>query len=613
MRFLNTTTLQFEYVLDYELSEEKNKYAILSHRWGRDEDEITYEDMTSSVDLSYKPGFIKVTEFCNLAFHSGFRYAWVDTCCINKGNSSELAEAINSMYLWYKLSTLCVVYLEDVPEKLLEGSEWFDRGWTLQELIAPRSVSFFNKHWEPIGTKLELLESLAQKTGIPKDVLGNVTEPWSCSIAQRMSWAAGRVTKRVEDRAYSLLGLFEVNMPMIYGEREKAFLRLQQQIVRMSKDESLFAWETKHDLDPSKPFFSIYASDPCAFLNCGSIVTIPGSSGFEERNGELIMTLPCCRYTPGILDIFLHCMDKAKPKNRSYITISKVFREETYVRIRDVGVFDERQSPLGGNQRTMRFPVNPRAPPVVIFYGFWLRTLEPPGYQERNICISSASPAIDPTYIQQKRKGGITGLVRLQSKHTLAPFVWSEIAWIVFGFDNENNPQVWLANDTFTDKFQVRPVPEQDPVDQPKDGDEVCMRKTHEITRSEEFFRNNRDVLYEWPEGRARIPVDRKKGLHEFSMPNLNLQVSVRLHPCQNPAVRLLPYPIKHIDEEKQTPDTTFIWVVDITPSPECRPPLPRRVIQKTNWENWLCIVVFCPVCALCGCSSQYIIPVSWH
>jgi hypothetical protein len=511
MRFLNTTTLLFEHVLDYELSEDKNKYAILSHRWGRDEDEVTYDDMTSTKDLSHKPGYTKVTQFCNLASRSGFRYAWVDTCCINKGNASELAEAINSMYLWYKLSTLCVVYLEDVPEKPLERSEWVDRGWTLQELIAPRSVSFFNKLWEPIGNKLELLEILAQKTGIPQDVLGNVTEPWSCSIAQRMSWAARRVTKRIEDRAYSLLGLFEVSMPMTYGEREKALLRLQQQIVLMSRDESLFAWKLKHDLDPSKPFFSIYASDPSAFLDCGSIVTTLGSSGFEERNGELVITLPCCRSSPGIFDILLHCMHEKMPEKRFYVTVSEVFREETFVRTRNVEGFSEGQRQPRGDQRTKRFPVIPRSPPVNILYGFWLRKLELPGYQERNISIISSSPAIEPAYIQQKREGGITGLVRLQSKHTPIPLVWSEIAWIVFSFDNDTNPQLWLANDTFTDKFEIRPVLDQNPVEQPKDSNEDFMKSAYEMTRSEKSIREQRDVLYEWPEGRARIPVDRKK------------------------------------------------------------------------------------------------------
>jgi hypothetical protein len=150
-------------------------------------------------------------------------------------------EAINSMYLWYSQSNMCFAYLEDVPRKQLTASEWFDRGWILQELIAPKVVTFYDSQWKSVGTKTELMEPLSQKTKIPTAVLNNTAKPRAYSVAQRMSWAAERVTKRVEDRAYSLMGLFDVYMPMIYGERERAFVRLQQQIIQKTKDESIFA------------------------------------------------------------------------------------------------------------------------------------------------------------------------------------------------------------------------------------------------------------------------------------------------------------------------------------------------------------------------------------
>lgn len=129
MRFLNTTTISFEEVSDSEI--DKLDYAILSHRWGADEDEISYEDRLSSDDeaLSLKKGFAKIKGFCALASSQNCRYGWVDTCCINKGDSSELTEAINSMYLWYRQSKICHVYLQDVPRKPWTESEWFDRGW----------------------------------------------------------------------------------------------------------------------------------------------------------------------------------------------------------------------------------------------------------------------------------------------------------------------------------------------------------------------------------------------------------------------------------------------------------------------------------------------------
>ena len=117
MRFLNTETLEFEQIPDSELHFEKNQYAILSHRWGLQEEEVSFEDVLSSTDHSHKKGFDKLKGFCRVASSANCRYGWVDTCCINKKDSVELGEAINSMYHWYRSSRLCVVYLEDVPQK----------------------------------------------------------------------------------------------------------------------------------------------------------------------------------------------------------------------------------------------------------------------------------------------------------------------------------------------------------------------------------------------------------------------------------------------------------------------------------------------------------------
>lgn len=242
MRFVNTRTYRFEEVPDSTLEAEENSYAILSHRWGAVQDEISFADINESRDFFHKRGFAKFKGFCDLAASLGYRYGWDDTCCINKGDASELAEAIHSMYRWYQTSSICIVYLEDIPEKGMLDSGWFDRGWTLQELIGPKAASFYDRDWNCMGTKIELLGELSGKTGIPENVLSHASNPATCSIAQRMSWAAKRETTRIEDRAYSLLGLFNVSLPQIYGEREKAFLRLQRAIIQQSKDESIFAW-----------------------------------------------------------------------------------------------------------------------------------------------------------------------------------------------------------------------------------------------------------------------------------------------------------------------------------------------------------------------------------
>ncbi|KAI6008041.1 heterokaryon incompatibility protein-domain-containing protein, partial [Pisolithus marmoratus] len=235
-------------------------YAILSHRW---QDEVDYNEMVNLMemegakreDVRRRNGYKKILKSCRQAKKDGFEWLWVDTCCIDKRSSSELSEAINSMYRWYENSTKCYAYLYDIDSptfpmaKNLERydkhkgwPEWFSRGWTLQELIAPRDVQFFNKEWVPIGNKRDLADNLEKITRVSKDILISGLDSGVRSAAQIMSWAADRETTRVEDRAYSLLGLFGVHMPMVYGEGKSAFLRLQLEIIRSSNDHSIFAW-----------------------------------------------------------------------------------------------------------------------------------------------------------------------------------------------------------------------------------------------------------------------------------------------------------------------------------------------------------------------------------
>ena len=199
------------------------------------------------VDSKLSP---KILEACRVAREAGYEHLWVDSCCIDKASSSELSEAINSMYQWYGLSTVCYAYLADVPpgkDPSEEGSafresRWFKRGWTLQELIAPESVIFLASDWTPIGSKLDLVDLVEEITGIPDEALVHWTSLDAFSVAQRLSWAASRETTRVEDSAYSLLGIFDITMPTLYGEGDRAFRKLQEEILRRVPDQSIFAW-----------------------------------------------------------------------------------------------------------------------------------------------------------------------------------------------------------------------------------------------------------------------------------------------------------------------------------------------------------------------------------
>jgi hypothetical protein len=266
MRLLHTTMLEMRefistgldetiFVIDEGSYEEINNsgipnYAILSHTWG--EEEVTFQDMTGDRHKAEsKLGFSKIINSCRQAARDGFEYIWIDTCCIDKSSSAELSEAINSMYRWYEKSKLCYAYMSDVscipetPEVFhssFSASRWFTRGWTLQELIAPDIVHFYNRDWLPVGTKEELLELVATATGIDMCALDGYKPLTDFTVARRMFWASRRQTTRPEDMAYCLLGIFGINMPLLYGERENAFLRLQEEIMKTTSDQSLFAW-----------------------------------------------------------------------------------------------------------------------------------------------------------------------------------------------------------------------------------------------------------------------------------------------------------------------------------------------------------------------------------
>lgn len=224
------------------------KYAILSHRWGAEE--VTFKDLIDGTGKS-KAGYNKI-RFCGeQAKRNGLQYFWVDTCCIDKSNSTELQEAITSMFRWYQDAVKCYVYLGDVSrprtysadasdkawKSTFQKSEWFTRGWTLQELLAPSSVDFFSKDGELLGNKASLERHICETTGVPAKALRG--GPLSgFSVAERMSWAVNRLTLRDEDKVYSLFGIFGVFLPIIYGEgRENASRRLREEIDKKKRYE----------------------------------------------------------------------------------------------------------------------------------------------------------------------------------------------------------------------------------------------------------------------------------------------------------------------------------------------------------------------------------------
>ncbi|KAI0443657.1 HET-domain-containing protein [Xylaria telfairii] len=380
MRFVKTTTLKFNEVSDLEIHKLQG------------EDEIKYVDVISmNSNVKAKKGFGKFAGACALAKRLGYELIWIDTCCINKSAAAELGEAINLMYRWYEISIVCIAYLQDVTSMpSFKESEWFKRGWTLQELIAPKVVKFYGRDWNFLGDKDGLSCEIISKTGVPADVLGKRKHPYSCSVAQRMSWAAKRTTGRLEDRAYSLMGLFDVNMPMIYGERDRAFLRLQEHI--MSK------------LDEKQVYCGLLAPSPACFARSSDV-------GFRINQFGLFISLPAIQRgragSPGQYAIFLVEL----PEGDLYARRSTSSGESTFT------------------TTTVTSPPN-------LYPGFWLRKI---AFHYTSISsyeiLGRISPEVADRIRLPDQEFGTAGILRLTLSNRVQP---AGFGWIKLGFNVEN-------------------------------------------------------------------------------------------------------------------------------------------------------------------------------
>lgn len=297
MRLINASTFELEEFFDDRIP----PYAILSHTWGEDE-----VDFRGFYDRTHRHGvgWVKITNSCKQAVKENLGYVWVDTCCIDKTSSAELQESINSMFNYYRDAAVCYAFLVDVTDEpwneQFRKSRWFKRGWTLQELLAPREVVFFANirssiaelsnldiGWKWIGRRGQNTSSnapiiapavlgfqISEITRIEFDFVVGIYPLSDASVATRMAWAAGRQTTRKEDRAYSLLGLFNINMPLLYGEGHRAFERLQKEIMAVSDDETILAWH--YGLDFGKcTHGGLFARTPDCYKECIELVRIP--------------------------------------------------------------------------------------------------------------------------------------------------------------------------------------------------------------------------------------------------------------------------------------------------------------------------------------------------
>lgn len=278
-------------------------YAILSHTW-ETEGEISMQEFRNpSADTKAKTGYVKIHKACEKALQYGIQHIWVDTCCIDKTSSAELSEAINSMFSWYEEALVCFAYLADVPPALgsphdnFDTSRWFTRGWTLQELLAPRKLDFFANDWTLIANRHELASRISHITNIKEAHLVDATPAAQrdllarTSVAEKMSWASKRETTRKEDMAYCLLGILGVNMPLIYGEGDRAFLRLQEEVVRTSFDPTILAWDALHNMRPLARQETRPSSSWMLAIKTLAGRDHPLRAGLHEHTSEVLMGL----------------------------------------------------------------------------------------------------------------------------------------------------------------------------------------------------------------------------------------------------------------------------------------------------------------------------------
>ncbi|KAK1956063.1 HET-domain-containing protein [Colletotrichum sublineola] len=345
MRLLHTTNLNIEEFTGSKsgrllVHEERNavpvravpRYAILSHTW-EEEEEVTLQDWQGDTDSrKSKKGYAKILKSCERASQDGYDWIWIDTCCIDKTSSTELSEAINSMFYWYRNSAVCYVYLSDAtgtqPAFVEDCSSqtkpvvarWYSRGWTLQEVIAPAKIRFFRRDWTDLGSKEDHLNAISRITGMDIYALQG-GELSRISVARRFNWLARRKTTRVEDMAYCMLGIFDINMPLLYGEGAKAFIRLQEEIINATEDQSIFAWAGSHSFyryrqgyGDSFTRYGIIAESPRLFERSASVAMFPRPRPSRPhpvvtRQGIRVHLLMCedVNYSSG--EVFLAVLD----------------------------------------------------------------------------------------------------------------------------------------------------------------------------------------------------------------------------------------------------------------------------------------------------------------
>ena len=519
-------------------NDEATEYAILSHRW-IDSTEVDYEEMIGLAKMDKqeqdgirgRQGYKKIVNTCRRAKEDRYRWVWIDTCCIDKRSSAELSEAINSMYRWYANAKMCYAYLHDVDgssfptkrddEKYHQSDgwpEWFSRGWTLQEMIAPRNLQFFDKNWQPIGDKKSLAHILERITRVPEHILANGLERNRLCVAKIISWAAKRKTGREEDRAYSLMGLLGVNLPMLYGEGKKAFHRLQMEIVRTSDDQSIFAWGHNSNVRIG----SILADDPDDFEGCSDMELMDhnefinsSTDADQDRLGVFPVTnrgiqiwMPLRRYRDSkfVFRAQLPCRDGVG------VSIDLVLWNSNYYRYTSTGGAALEDSPAGFRRVYLRYQDTPNHTvtfdiddSAIIENGFTCSSAAPENLTGNTFTFTNSNSFCVKTYYHGRGNG----------RFKVGFGQCFGLDWV--SLDVARDPGPWICDPLQVQMPGGAPKPvEPSQVDSP--GLWVCHLRLPGTTWIVRIYR------IEWERSKIRLRMEVFQGSH-FQVPKFRLRI----------------------------------------------------------------------------------------
>lgn len=563
---------------DFTLTEitggETPPYAVLSHRW--QQEEVTYQDVEAKL-YHRKKGFAKIREACRIAEGNGFSWLWVDTCCIDKKDLVELQEAINAMFKWYAQAGICIAYLFDHTDKVnkLAGSTWFTRCWTLQELIAPRDVKFFDSTWKYIGSKRERCEALSTITGIPRRILKG-GDARQCSVAQRMSWAANREATRIEDEAYSLLGLFGVSMPALYGTGKQAFKDLQEKLLQ-KHDQSILAWD-RPPKNGSRELTGLLAESPADFASCRDTVTDESAIGSIMLVGDGVeLDVNTIPYTAGAYLCALDCTSTGS-EHHDAIVLQQLESPQQYARVlskaqRNHEISCSKLDHGIAEQRRLYVHHEIRHAPIRVIRGFHVHKVDlMPRYanSQEHIQVVSRLEGRVPTgnkltFAQlPSDEWGTTGLIWF-SKEARNFRLWP-VRWIALGFDANFRPVVRLGS---ASQFRVDDVKRP-----PRQGSPEYKAVWNNVWLSEKLSRKYKtETIYhsgDRPnESREREYTDEEyfnhRGFEQYTVDssgitirssNLGIKVNIALKHC----------PSRNLPERVSAagPGPWKVWTIDV-------------------------------------------------